>query len=81
MPTLSFFYKIISLNKDKYLLYRCILCLALSIFYIRLLEFSFFYESLGPKLIMIEKMIQDLMYFSIFIVIVMLAYGISLHGL
>ncbi|XP_014774531.2 transient receptor potential cation channel subfamily M member-like 2 [Octopus bimaculoides] len=56
---------------------KVVLSLNLISFYIRFLYMLSFHRHLGPKLIMIKKMMQDLGYFIIILFVLMIAYGIA----
>ena len=56
------------------------MCIDLAIWYFRLLHISICFRSLGPKLVMIKKMLKDLFFFILIITIFVFAYGISTHG-
>ncbi len=56
---------------------RLVLCIDLCIWYMRLLHLSIVFKSLGPKLVMIQKMIQDLMFFMSIIAIFVCAFGVT----
>lgn len=48
----------------------------LSIYFVRLLHVSIIFKSLGPKLVMIEKMVYDLIFFIVIISVFVLTFGI-----
>ncbi|CAF1009735.1 unnamed protein product, partial [Brachionus calyciflorus] len=52
-------------------------CIDLTIWYLRLLHVSLVFKSLGPKLVMIQKMIRDLIFFMCLIAIFVCAFGIT----
>ncbi|CAI9735208.1 transient receptor potential cation channel subfamily M member-like 2 [Octopus vulgaris] len=56
---------------------KVMLSLNLITFYIRFLYMLSIHRHLGPKLIMIKKMMQDLGYFIVILFILMIAYGIA----
>jgi len=60
---------------------RLVLCIDLFIWYMRLLHLSIVFKSLGPKLVMIQKMIQDLMFFMSIIAIFVCAFGVTTQAM
>lgn len=58
-------------------LVRIILCIDLCIWYLRLLHVSVVFKSLGPKLVMIQKMVRDLMFFISIIAIFVCCFGVT----
>lgn len=53
------------------------MCCDLIIWYIRLLHFTLVFKTLGPKLLMIRKMLKDLVFFVTIIAIFICSYGIT----
>jgi len=64
-------------HRPLFIFARIVLCIDLSVWYVRLLHVTLVFKSLGPKLVMIGNMIRDLMFFIIIMVIFMFAYGVS----
>lgn len=56
---------------------RVVLCVNLILFYFRVLHIFSVHKELGPKLVMIKKMVQDLIYFVAILFVFMVAYGIA----
>lgn len=56
---------------------RVILCMNLILFYFRVLHIFSVHKELGPKLVMIKKMVQDLGYFVAILFVFLVAYGIA----
>ncbi|XP_038079151.1 transient receptor potential cation channel subfamily M member 2-like isoform X2 [Patiria miniata] len=56
---------------------RIILALDLAIFYIRILQMFAISKNLGPKLIMIGKMLVDLAFFVAILCVFLIAYGVA----
>ncbi|XP_033625076.1 transient receptor potential cation channel subfamily M member-like 2 isoform X2 [Asterias rubens] len=56
---------------------RIILAIDLVIFYVRVLQIFSIHKNLGPKLIMIQRMMIDLSFFLCILFVFMLAYGIA----
>jgi hypothetical protein len=71
------------LRADEHLfkLARIILCQDVCIWFLRLLHVSLVYKSLGPKLVMIENMIRDLLFFLCLMAIFVFAYGITTEAI
>ncbi|GAB1610169.1 hypothetical protein Ahia01_001302900 [Argonauta hians] len=61
----------------KYDAARVVLSLDLISYYIRILRMFSIHQELGPKLVMIKKMMQDLAYFFVILFVFMVAYGIT----
>ncbi|CAI9735207.1 transient receptor potential cation channel subfamily M member-like 2 isoform X4 [Octopus vulgaris] len=60
---------------------RVVLNLNLISFFIRILYMLSSHRHLGPKLVMIKKMIQDLGYFIVILLVFMIAFGISTQSI
>ena len=60
------------------LLFKTRIFLALDIFvwFLRILQVTSNFSSLGPKIIMIQKMARDLSFFLVIILIFMLSFGV-----
>jgi hypothetical protein len=63
-------------NESLFKAARIVLCIDLIIWYFRLLHFFIVFKSLGPKLVMIEKMARDLMFFISIILIFICLFGV-----
>lgn len=68
-------------NPEDVILISCrfILALDLVVWYIRLLHITLIFNRLGPKLIMLRKMLNDLLFFVVIIVVFVLNYGVITH--
>ncbi|XP_052803076.1 transient receptor potential cation channel subfamily M member 2-like [Mya arenaria] len=60
---------------------RVILAINFVTFFMRLLHIVSVHKELGPKLVMIGKMIQDLMYFLVILMVFMCSYAIASHSI
>jgi transient receptor potential cation channel subfamily M member 2 len=60
---------------------RIVLSIDLTLWYIRSLHFSLLFPSLGPKIVMMQKMIHDLKYFMVILMTFVLGFGISLKAI
>ncbi|XP_077993262.1 transient receptor potential cation channel subfamily M member 2-like [Glandiceps talaboti] len=60
---------------------RCIWAVDVLFFYIRFLQFFSVHREIGPKLIMIGKMMVDLIFFVGIVFVIMLGYGISVQAI
>ncbi|XP_036366346.1 transient receptor potential cation channel subfamily M member-like 2 isoform X3 [Octopus sinensis] len=60
---------------------RVVLSLNLISFYFRVLHMFSIHQELGPKLVMIKKMMQDLGYFFMILFVFMVAYGIATQSI
>jgi transient receptor potential cation channel subfamily M protein 2 len=58
-------------------IYRLILSLDLIMWYIRILHFLLVFKAIGPKLVMIEKMMTDLVFFVSIISVFVSSFGIA----
>ncbi|KAK3101394.1 hypothetical protein FSP39_003210, partial [Pinctada imbricata] len=59
---------------------RLILGLNLVVFFMRILHIFSVHKELGPKLVMIGKMLMDLMYFIIILLVFVISYAIAAHA-
>ncbi|XP_077980495.1 transient receptor potential cation channel subfamily M member-like 2 [Glandiceps talaboti] len=66
-----------TLSSDNFYIARIIYCITMMLFYFRLLHMGFVQKDIGPKIIMIFKMLKDLMYFLVILVIFILSFGIA----
>ncbi|CAF0758789.1 unnamed protein product [Brachionus calyciflorus] len=64
-------------NENLFIAARIIYAFDLSIWYLRLLHVAIVFKSLGPKLVMIQKMVYDLLFFLIIIIIFVFSFGIT----
>lgn len=60
---------------------RVVLAVNLMLFYFRLLHIFSIHKNLGPKLVMIGRMMLDLSYFFIILLVFILAYGLATHAI
>ncbi|XP_052805159.1 transient receptor potential cation channel subfamily M member-like 2 isoform X2 [Mya arenaria] len=60
---------------------RVVLALNFVTFFLRLLHIFSVHKELGPKLVMIGKMIQDLMYFLLILMVFVFSYAISSNSI
>ncbi|XP_033100595.1 transient receptor potential cation channel subfamily M member-like 2 isoform X2 [Anneissia japonica] len=63
--------------KETFAASRVVLAIDLMIFYIRLLHVFYVNQNLGPKLIMISKMVVDLAFFMYILFVFLVAYGVA----
>ncbi|XP_014669422.1 PREDICTED: transient receptor potential cation channel subfamily M member 5-like [Priapulus caudatus] len=63
--------------KNTFMAARVLLALDLVLFYMRLLHIFFVHKELGPKLVMIARMMNDLLYFISIMVVFLIAYGVA----
>ncbi|XP_052804145.1 transient receptor potential cation channel subfamily M member-like 2 isoform X2 [Mya arenaria] len=60
---------------------RVFLALNFVTFFLRLLHIFSVHKELGPKLVMIGKMIQDLMYFLVILMVFVFSYAVASHSI
>ena len=68
-------------NDSCYLAARIIMCLDIILWFLKSLYTYKFLRSVGPKLYMIKKMLFQLLYFLLIVVLFMFAFGISTHSM
>ena len=73
LRVLAFF----SSSETLFTLARIIYVIDLSAWYVRLLHVSIIFRALGPKLVMIQKMFYDLMFFILLISVFVCSFGIT----
>ncbi|KAM9046844.1 transient receptor potential cation channel subfamily M member 4 isoform 1-T1 [Megaptera novaeangliae] len=69
------------LTAGLYDLGRTVLCLDFMIFTVRLLHIFTVNKQLGPKIVMVNKMIKDVFFFLFFLGVWLIAYGVATEGL
>jgi transient receptor potential cation channel subfamily M protein 2 len=74
------FFSYVQKNEDLFKVARVTLCVDLCIWYMRLLHVFTFFKALGPKLVMIKKMINDLLFFLCIMAVFVCAFGITTEG-
>ncbi|KAH3703778.1 hypothetical protein DPMN_078825 [Dreissena polymorpha] len=67
--------------KDTFEAARVVLALNFVSFCMRLLHIFSVHKQLGPKLVMIGKMVQDMMFFLVILMIFVVSYGIASHSI
>ncbi|XP_014666350.1 PREDICTED: transient receptor potential cation channel subfamily M member 2-like [Priapulus caudatus] len=66
-----------SISKNTFMAARVLLALDLVLFFMRLLHIFLVHKELGPKLVMIARMLNDLLYFISIMVVFVIAYGVA----
>lgn len=69
------------LTTDLYDLGRTVLCLDFMIFTLRLLHIFTVNKQLGPKIVIVSKMMKDVFFFLFFLGVWLVAYGVATEGL
>ncbi|XP_059759685.1 transient receptor potential cation channel subfamily M member 4 isoform X5 [Balaenoptera ricei] len=69
------------LTAGLYDLGRTVLCLDFMIFTVRLLHIFTVNKQLGPKIVMVNKMMKDVFFFLFFLGVWLIAYGVATEGL
>lgn len=59
---------------------RCVMALNLVIFFFRILHIFSVHKQLGPKLVMIGRMLKDLLYFIIILMVFVVSYSIAAYS-
>ncbi|KAJ8251091.1 hypothetical protein GJAV_G00217150 [Gymnothorax javanicus] len=60
---------------------RCVLCIDFMVFTLRLIHIFAVHKELGPKIIMVGKMMKDTFFFMFFLGVWLLAYGVANQAL
>ena len=68
-------------GSDRLMLARCMFALGALGLWMRLLRMYSYSQRLGPKLVMIGKMIQDVGVFLSLLVVALLGYGVAMHAI
>ncbi|XP_006898797.1 PREDICTED: transient receptor potential cation channel subfamily M member 4 [Elephantulus edwardii] len=69
------------LTPHLYDLGRAVLCLDFMIFTVRLLHIFTVNKQLGPKIVIVNKMVKDVFFFLFFLGVWLVAYGVATEGL
>ncbi|XP_012498692.1 PREDICTED: transient receptor potential cation channel subfamily M member 4 [Propithecus coquereli] len=69
------------LTQGLYDLGRTVLCLDFMIFTLRLLHIFTVNKQLGPKIVIVNKMMKDVFFFMFFLGVWLVAYGVATEGL
>ncbi|XP_064621625.1 transient receptor potential cation channel subfamily M member-like 2 [Lineus longissimus] len=70
-----------SLMVDQFHHARGCYALTLAMFYMRFIQLFYVHPKIGPKVIMIEKMIMDLLFFIVLVIVFILSYGVATQAL
>uniref|UniRef100_A0A8D1MJ64 Transient receptor potential cation channel subfamily M member 4 n=1 Tax=Sus scrofa TaxID=9823 RepID=A0A8D1MJ64_PIG len=71
----------VGLTSGLYDLGRSVLCLDFMIFTLRLLHIFTVNKQLGPKIVIVSKMMKDVFFFLFFLGVWLVAYGVATEGL
>ncbi|XP_055096319.1 transient receptor potential cation channel subfamily M member 4 isoform X7 [Symphalangus syndactylus] len=69
------------LTRDLYQLGRTVLCIDFMVFTVRLLHIFTVNKQLGPKIVIVSKMMKDVFFFLFFLGVWLVAYGVATEGL
>ncbi|XP_037584413.1 transient receptor potential cation channel subfamily M member 4 isoform X2 [Cebus imitator] len=69
------------LTPGLYDLGRAVLCLDFMVFTVRLLHIFTVNKQLGPKIVIVNKMVKDVFFFLFFLGVWLVAYGVATEGL
>ncbi|GFO31375.1 transient receptor potential cation channel subfamily m member 3 [Plakobranchus ocellatus] len=67
------------IHESKFVAARYAYSLTLTVYFLRVLQFFFAEKNMGPKVIMIRKMLKDLMYFLLIFMVVLVSFGVAYH--
>ncbi|CAL1535900.1 unnamed protein product [Lymnaea stagnalis] len=68
------------LSADGHFVYvRVVYSITLAMSFLRLMQYFFAEKNMGPKVIMIRKMLTDLMFFFLILVVFVLSFGVAYH--
>uniref|UniRef100_A0AAR2KGB8 Transient receptor potential melastatin 4b3 n=1 Tax=Pygocentrus nattereri TaxID=42514 RepID=A0AAR2KGB8_PYGNA len=67
--------------RDTFWFGRAALCLDYMVFTLRLIHIFAIHKQLGPKIIIVGKMMKDVFFFLFFLAVWMMAYGVANQGL
>ncbi|XP_077980205.1 transient receptor potential cation channel subfamily M member-like 2 [Glandiceps talaboti] len=70
-----------SLTGPDFMIARISYCLTHMVFMFRLLHMGFFQKEIGPKIIMIKKMLEDLVFFVVILIVFIMAFGVACEAL
>ncbi|KAF6036479.1 hypothetical protein EB796_005212 [Bugula neritina] len=65
-----------TISTSLFWLVRGLFCFSFMIYFIRFSQILFVFEQLGPKIIMIKKMMVDLIFFLVILLMTILAFGV-----
>uniref|UniRef100_A0A2K5QW52 Transient receptor potential cation channel subfamily M member 4 n=1 Tax=Cebus imitator TaxID=2715852 RepID=A0A2K5QW52_CEBIM len=71
----------VGLTPGLYDLGRAVLCLDFMVFTVRLLHIFTVNKQLGPKIVIVNKMVKDVFFFLFFLGVWLVAYGVATEGL
>ncbi|XP_055096318.1 transient receptor potential cation channel subfamily M member 4 isoform X6 [Symphalangus syndactylus] len=71
----------VGLTRDLYQLGRTVLCIDFMVFTVRLLHIFTVNKQLGPKIVIVSKMMKDVFFFLFFLGVWLVAYGVATEGL
>ncbi|GFO31361.1 transient receptor potential cation channel subfamily m member 3 [Plakobranchus ocellatus] len=67
------------MHESEFVYVRCIYSVTLAMSYLRFMQFFFAEKNMGPKVIMIRKMLTDLMFFFLILMVFLLSFGVAYH--
>ncbi|PAA60679.1 hypothetical protein BOX15_Mlig018997g1 [Macrostomum lignano] len=68
-------------TEEYFVWVRMTYALTLTMFYIRFMQFYLIHQTLGPKVVMVTRMINDTVFFFAILVVFLLAYGVAAQAL
>ncbi|KAK7491216.1 hypothetical protein BaRGS_00017487, partial [Batillaria attramentaria] len=68
------------LTGDNFVWARITYSITLGMFYLRLMQYFYVEKNMGPKVIMIKKMLTDLMFFFFILFVFVLSFGVAYHA-
>lgn len=70
-----------NLDRNNFYIVRNLFSLTIILFYFKLVKISFVFQKIGPIFIMIQRMIKDVFYISLIMLIFLISYGIISQSL
>ncbi|KAK3766250.1 hypothetical protein RRG08_036888 [Elysia crispata] len=67
------------MEESGFVYVRCVYSVTLAMTYLRFMQFFFAEKNMGPKVIMIRRMLTDLMFFFLILVVFVLSFGVAYH--
>ncbi|GFS15664.1 transient receptor potential cation channel subfamily M member 3 [Elysia marginata] len=68
-----------SMDEADFVYVRCVYSVTLAMTYLRFMQFFFAEKNMGPKVIMIRRMLTDLMFFFLILAVFVLSFGVAYH--
>ncbi|XP_061196286.1 transient receptor potential cation channel subfamily M member-like 2 [Saccostrea echinata] len=69
-----------SLSGEDFMWARMLYSLTLAMYFIRFMHYFYAEKNIGPKVIMISRMLTDLMFFLLILLVFILSFGVAYHA-